>query len=168
MFEPRLFSPPSSAADPSGKRRPGAFPLLGPEPTRLARYGAAVGVILIAFLLRLALFEDLDNRLPFAFFLPATMIAAWYGGLGPGVLTVAAGLLLGDYFFLPPHNALGPLGNAERTAIVSYGISSTLAVFLMENLHSRIRALECVLREQLAGAQRTSSPSAASGEDAIR
>ena len=39
--------------------------------------------------------------LPFGFFLPATMVAAWYGGFGPGLLAAFLGLLRGDYFFLP-------------------------------------------------------------------
>ena len=121
------------------------------RPTSLARYGVAVGVVVIAFLLRWALFGYLDNRLPFAFFLPAAMIAAWYGGMGPGLLAAGAGLLLGDFFFLPPHNALGPLGDAERTVITVYAITSTLAVMLMESLQVKIRRLERALKKDRSG-----------------
>ena len=126
-----------------------------PRPAGLARYGAAVGVVAAAFLLRWALFGHLDNRLPFAFFLPAAMIAAWYGGMGPGLLAAGAGLLLGDFFFLPPHTALGPLGDAERTVITVYAITSTLAVMLIESLHIRIRRLERKLKKLHPGNQDT-------------
>lgn len=119
--------------------------------TRLARYGMAVAVVTIVFLLRYALAADLGNRLPFAFFLPAAMLAAWFGGMGPGFLAAITGLLLGDYFFLPPHQAWGPLGDAERLALSVYAITSTIAVVLMESLHSRIRSLECALRQRPAG-----------------
>lgn len=107
---------------------------------------------MVAFVLRGALFGELNNRLPFAFFLPAAMIAAWYGGFGPGLLAAAAGLLLGDYFFLPPHQAGAPLGEAERTAITVYAITSTLAVTLIENLHGRIRRLKGRLGQKQAAA----------------
>ncbi|HSQ04058.1 MAG TPA: DUF4118 domain-containing protein, partial [Burkholderiales bacterium] len=59
-------------------------------------YGIAIVSVAIAFALRWALYGILDTRLPFAFFLPAAMVAAWHGGLGPGLLAAGAGLLLGD------------------------------------------------------------------------
>ena len=123
------------------------------SPTILTRYGAAVLLVLIALGLRWAIFSHLDNRLPFAFFLVAVMVAAWYGGLGPGMLAAAAGLLLGDYFFLPQHGAYAALGDAERTGITVYAINSTLIVVLMENLHARIRKLrwELTQRPEAAG-----------------
>lgn len=124
------------------------------RPLRL-RYGVAIAAVAVAFALRMALFGTLETRLAFAFFLPAAMIAAWYGGLGPGLLAVVLGLLLGDYFFLPPHRALGPLGDAERTAVVFYAVTATLAVMLIDNLHGRIRALERKLKELRNGSKNT-------------
>lgn len=111
------------------------------------RYGMALGAVAIAFFLRGVVLADLDNRLAFAFFLPAAMMAAWYGGLGPGLAAAAIGLLIADFFFLPPHHALGPVGPAERTAITVYALTSTLAVFLIDNLHGRIRDLEAELAD---------------------
>jgi K+-sensing histidine kinase KdpD len=111
-------------------------------PTTLQRYAVAVGAVALAFALRYGIYGTLDHRLPFAFFTTATLIAAWYGGLGPGMLAAVSGLLLGDYFFLPPHQAGGLLGEAERTAIGNYALTNTVAVVLFWNLHSRLRDLE--------------------------
>ncbi len=110
--------------------------------TTVERYVVAAVLVGVAFALRYFLYGTLDNRLAFAFFIPATMIAAWYGGLGPGLFAALAGLLLGDYFFLPPHHALGPLGEAERVAVGIYAINCALIVLLFEHLHSRLRDLE--------------------------
>ncbi len=121
------------------------------NPTHFQRYAAAVGLVAVAFSLRYGLFGTLDDRLPFAFFTPATILAAWYGGLGPGLLAALAGLLLGDYFFLPPHQAWGPLGEAERTVIGTYAITNTLIVVLFAHLHSRMRDLEYQLRNLKGG-----------------
>jgi K+-sensing histidine kinase KdpD len=103
--------------------------------------------------LRYGIYGTLDHRIPFGFFTPATLIAAWYGGLGPGMLAALAGLLLGDYFFLPPHQSdSGTLGEAERTAIGSYAMTNTLIVVLFWRLHSRLRELEDQLRKLQGGA----------------
>lgn len=107
------------------------------------RYGVACGVALAAFLLRLTIFGHLDTRLPFGFFLVGVMVAAWYGGLGPGLFVTVAGLLLGGYFFLPRTGATVAMGEAERTAILVFVINAALISFLMDNLHARIKKLEC-------------------------
>ena len=120
------------------------------RPTRLTRYGGAVALVLLALALRWAIFGHLDHRLPFSFFLVAVMVSAWYGGLGPGMLAAAAGLLLGDFFFLPPHGAYAALAPAERTVITVYAINATLIVVLMENLHARIRRLEWAMQDDRA------------------
>ena len=142
MTEPRI-------AVSAGATGPTLLPgMLSAARSRGWSYGIAIAGVCLAFLLRWALYGSLDTRLPFAFFLPAAMVAAWYGGLGPGLLAAGIGLLLGDYFFLPPHVAWGPLGEAERTSITIYALTSTLSVVLFDNLHVRIRRLECELRKR--------------------
>jgi two-component system, sensor histidine kinase and response regulator len=112
------------------------------KPTSLQKYTVAVAAVLVAFGLRYGIYGTLDNRLPFAFFTSATIIAAWYGGLGPGLLAALAGLLLGDFFFLPRHEAGDPMGEAERTAIGVYAMNTALIVVLFWHLHSRMREIE--------------------------
>ncbi len=126
-----------------------ALPAPHPDwPTRrsvVRRFGVALAAVAVAFALRYALDENLQNRLPFIFFVPAAMIAAWYGGMAPGLLATAAGLMLGDYFFLSAHEAMGPVRETERVSIGLYAVSTVLCVMLFENLHNRIRRLEHAL-----------------------
>ena len=110
--------------------------------TPLQKYAVAVGAVALAFALRYGIYGTLDHRLPFSFFITATLVAAWYGGLGPGMLAAISGLLLGDYFFLPAHESGSPMSEAVRTAIGTYALTSTLIVLLFWNLHSRLRDLE--------------------------
>lgn len=107
-------------------------------PTLLKRYSVALGVVLLAFALRYWLYGTLDHRIPFGFFLSATIVAAWYGGLGPGLFAAVAGLLLGDYFFLPRHSAETIMGEAERTAIGLYALNCVLVVLLFWRMHMRL------------------------------
>lgn len=122
--------------------------------TTLQRYAVAIGAVMLAFALRYGIYGTLDHRLPFAFFTTATLVAAWYGGLGPGMLAAIAGLLLGDYFFLPKHESGTPMGEAERTAIGNYALTNTLIVVLFWHLHSRLRDLEDKLRKAQDGSPR--------------
>lgn len=115
--------------------------------TPLQKYAAAAGVVLIAFLLRYSLYGTLDHRLPFAFFLPATIIAAWFGGLGPGLFAAVAGLLLGDYFFLSKHDSGDAMSEPERTAIGLYAMNSVLIVILFWRLHMRLNELNDEVRK---------------------
>jgi K+-sensing histidine kinase KdpD len=110
-----------------------------------ARYGVAIAAVAVAFLIRYWLFGVQDSRVPFILFVPAAMIATWYGGMAPGLLATAAGLMLGDYFFLAAHEGMGPVGEAERLAIGMYAVTTTLCVMLFENLHVHISRLEHAL-----------------------
>lgn len=117
------------------------------NPSHLQRYAVAIGVVVVAFTLRYGLYGTLDSRLPFAFFIPATIIAAWFGGLGPGLLAALAGLLLGDYFFLPPHESGSPMSEAVRTGIGLYAMNAALIVLLFWHLHARLQEREDELRK---------------------
>ena len=112
------------------------------------RYGVAVLAVLIAFAIRYMIYGDLQNRLVFTFFVPAAMVAVWYGGLGPGILATVLGLLLGDYFFMMSRTALWPLGHRESLAIGAYAVTTLLCVMLCERLHRRIRQYERALEQE--------------------
>ena len=115
-------------------------------PSHIQRYAVAIAAVAVAFAIRYGIYGTLDNRVPFAFFTSATVIAAWYGGLGPGLLAAAAGLLLGDYFFLPPRQEGAAFGEVERTAIGIYAMNAALIVVLFALVHTRLRDLEDKLK----------------------
>jgi K+-sensing histidine kinase KdpD len=147
-FIDALDHPPSLAAF----HAPVSWPFQRPM---TARYGVAVGVVIVAFVLRYWLFSSQDYRLPFLFFVPAAIVATWYGGMGPGLLATAAGLMLGDYFFLSDHEALGPVREIERVSIGMYAVTTMLCVMLFEDLHNRIRRLEHALEHAFHHRQRS-------------
>jgi len=84
------------------------------------RYGVAIGVVAVGWLLREVLTPAVGpSALPFIFFFPAVAIAAWYGGLGPGILAVAVSALIANFFFDP----------AQTLEHTSYDIAAILAFF---------------------------------------
>ncbi|EEF58041.1 PAS domain S-box protein [Pedosphaera parvula] len=105
------------------------------SPPWLWRFGFAGGCVLAAFLLRYELAPMLGQRVPLAFFTPAALVAAWYGGVSAGLFALFLGLLLGDYFFLPPVHGFGVLNSMDVTAIITYACTALIGVGVIENLH---------------------------------
>lgn len=60
----------------------------------VARYTVAVSAVGIVAILRLALTPLLEDNAPYLFFIPAILVAAGVGGLGPGLVATAASLAL--------------------------------------------------------------------------
>ncbi|HET9191777.1 MAG TPA: PAS domain S-box protein [Vicinamibacterales bacterium] len=59
---------------------------------------ALAPVLLFRYLVR----DSLGLKVPFLQFYPAMIVAAWYGGLGPGVLITGLSTVAAMYFLLPP------------------------------------------------------------------
>ena len=70
-----------------------------PRPAWL-RYGVSVALVLAAFALKTAFPESLGRSTPFLLFPFATVVAAWFGGFGPGLLATVLSLGVTYAFFL--------------------------------------------------------------------
>ena len=69
----------------------------------LTRNAMAAVVVASSFLLRFGIIHFIGAELPpFIFLYPAVMMAAVLGGLGPGLVATALGVLGTDYLVLPP------------------------------------------------------------------
>src|SRR5258706_5689348 len=102
----------------------------------VARYGFAVGCLLCSFLIRYALTSQAhDDLTPFTFFVPAVLLACWYGGFGPGILVMIGGFLLGDYFFSGPGPGFGPYGVPELSLMVVYFLISACGIIVIHQMH---------------------------------
>jgi two-component system sensor kinase FixL len=66
--------------------------------SRAFHYGLAAVAIAIALGARFALNPVLQEEAPYLFFVPAVLVVASAGGLGPGLLATALGLVLGSFF----------------------------------------------------------------------
>lgn len=86
----------------------------------LLRYGVAILSVMLALLIT-QLLEPLRDRTPFPLFFAAVSVSAWYGGIGPGLLTTALSALTTEYFFLPKAGLL----------IVGLGNTIQLTVFVL-------------------------------------
>src|SRR5438445_13777845 len=67
----------------------------------LINYGVAIAVVAASLAVEY-LFTDLGSEHPFVLLPAAVIVAAWYGGRGPGLLAAVIAALGADILFLPP------------------------------------------------------------------
>ena len=94
----------------------------------LLRYGVpglAVGLALVLQLLLVPWFGADPDTISFLLFFAALIVAAWFGGPGPGLVATVLSALTSNYFFLYPEHSL---------EIVSFGQGLRLAVFSIEGV----------------------------------
>ena len=125
---------------------------LGRRTTRdLHAYVVAL-VLIAGSLLARSIFRGwFGGNVPYLQFFPAIMVAAWYGGLGPGTLATGLSALAAMYLSLPPAR-LGVRGHAEAMSLgffvaVGLGISWVNHQLRMAAAVSRSRAerLEAII-----------------------
>lgn len=66
----------------------------------MLRYGVALASVAAATWLRLQLVPILEDQSPFITYLIAVTFTAWYGGLGPALVSAALGAVASKYFIL--------------------------------------------------------------------
>ncbi len=118
---------------------------------------AAVG---IACGIRYELHPVLQAQYPFVPFTVAAVLVEFFLGLGPALVTVSAGFLLGTYFFVPPFNTIAYPEPVDFIFVVGYLLVVLLAVFLIEDLQRSRYALSLmkdVLESRLEMLERSNS-----------
>ena len=119
------------------------------RPSPLLRYVVAVLAAGVALLAKLLLDPFTVQDTPFLLVFSAIMISAWYGGLGPGLLTTALTAFVANYFFIHPFSSFtGP--SAEAIPLVAFVLEGSLICLLVEALRSaRQRAESSTLEAEL-------------------
>jgi PAS domain S-box-containing protein len=95
-----------------------------PETSRplALRYGFALVSIALATWVRVLLAPMLGDASQFSTLLFAVLVTAWYGGARPALLAVSLGVVLADYFLIPPLHNFGFVTPAHYTGVALYVI----------------------------------------------
>src|ERR1044072_5174796 len=102
----------------------------------LGRYVIALGAVVLAWLLREG-FAPIwgSNFLPFIFFYPAIVLAAWYGRLRLAILSIGLSALLANYFFVAPQPTLRISNPPEFIGLISFVIVALVIAIAIESMH---------------------------------
>ncbi len=121
----------------------------GRQRSLLLRYGGAVASVALALGLKLLLNPLMTLHSPFLLLAGAVMVAAWYGGLGPGLLATTLAAMSADYLFLPPVGSFAGLVGEGALPLVLFVLQGALITSLAHALHlARQRAEASKLEAQ--------------------
>jgi PAS domain S-box-containing protein len=116
----------------------------------LVRYGVAVAAVGFIVIIKTPLESLVGSGPPLILFIPALTFSAWFGGIGPGLLTTALGVLSCNYLYFPPVGSLRVESGYDQVQ---------LSLFVVEGI------LTSVLMQQLIEAKRQSESSARKAEE---
>lgn len=110
------------------------------QSTPIWRYGVAVLSTALVTGLTILLQPYLSHGV-MALFTASLMISAWYGGLGPGLLSSALSVLVSQYFFFPPIHSLAVDSRDDVAQIVVFSILTLLICLLTSAQKRAIKAV---------------------------
>jgi PAS domain S-box-containing protein len=116
----------------------------------LPAYGLAIAATAVAFALRQAIEQFAGTLPPYVIFYPAVLLAALFGGLGPGLLATGLSALLTAYAVLPFEyelRAVHPYAN--DVAGLALFCSMGLLVSIVAELYGRARRRAAMAEKEL-------------------
>jgi len=107
-----------------------------PDRSTRARYVVAVGGVILAGAARLSLTPLWGpTALPFIFFYPAIVVAAWYGRRGPALSALVLSTITAAWFFMEPGDGFLLQDPTKLIAIISFVIVNVMLVVVIELMH---------------------------------
>jgi two-component system, sensor histidine kinase PdtaS len=106
-----------------------------------ARYGLAIGLAVLAVLLRFGLNAVFPPGFPYVTFFPAIVVAVYLAGRGPGVLCAALSGLAAWYLFIPPTFAFS-LDFSVLVALGFYAFVAGVDIFFIDGMRKALDQLE--------------------------
>ena len=104
-----------------------------PRPwTSVVRYAAPFLIVFTSLLIRFAFQRWLGVSVPYLHFFPAVMIAAWFGGLGPGIVATLLAAATAAYFSLRPQSFI-TLSRADTITIPAFVAIGVVISWLFES-----------------------------------
>jgi PAS domain S-box-containing protein len=115
--------------------------------TQLLRYGVALLSAVLAVFIRGLLTPLWGGQLPFLTLFPAVLVSAWYGGLGPGLVTTALCAAAAAYLWLTPLYSLDVAQPADVIGLV-LAVLVMLLISWLTAARQRSEEAERMQREQ--------------------
>ncbi len=105
----------------------------------LPGYGLAALAVAVVTAARVVAWPVLRDHIPWIPFALPIIVAACYGGVGPGLAAMLLSILATDYFLLAPYHSVGVSTPSHVTGIAVFTVTGTL------ELHGRTRPLSMPL-----------------------
>src|SRR5262245_55300319 len=114
---------------------------------RLARYGMAFLSSGVTLIVCLFLNQALSGSLPLTLFIIPVVVSAWFGGLGPGLLSTLLCGLASDYFLTEPHFSFFSMDTADWERLTLFLATSGLLNWLIMMMRAARQEVEARARD---------------------
>jgi signal transduction histidine kinase len=115
------------------------------------RYIIAMVLTAVFLVVRGALDPSIGNYVPYLAVLPAVILSAWFGGLGPSIVATLLAFVGEQYWFIPPVRTLRLENEAQVTGTVVYFVvSGTIILFAEMNRRTLAKLTSSQQRLKLA------------------
>jgi signal transduction histidine kinase/CheY-like chemotaxis protein len=105
-------------------------------------YLLAVGLFAIALTGRFGLASTLPpSGFPFLTFFPAVLLATYFGGLGPGLVTGTLSVVAAWYFFIDPYGSFVLLTASDEIALIFFAAIIAVDIFVIHRMNSAVGRL---------------------------
>jgi two-component system sensor histidine kinase KdpD len=91
----------------------------------LRGYGIAVACVVVSAAITAVMWPWLSQS-PSLLFMPAVMVSALYGGLGPGLLAAGGSVCVLSFFFLPPYLSFAVSGVSDLVRLAIFALTTLL------------------------------------------
>ncbi len=113
----------------------------GLRPGSPAAFSAAVLLVALATLLRLAIDFFVPTAVPFATYFPAVLLATLVGGVSAGIVAMLLGAVISYWIFMPPNFYLAPLTAEAAVDFALYAFASLTIIWIAEQYRRVVRKL---------------------------
>jgi PAS domain S-box-containing protein len=118
-----------------------------------SRYVVALAAFVGALVFRYVFRDSFGLKVPYLQFYPAIILAAWYGGLGPGILITALSSVTAMYFLLPP-SGLAVTDAADQLSLGVFVATGVVISWLNQRLRVAQQAQRSTAAAAMARAER--------------
>ena len=117
----------------------------------LLHYFVALAAVAVAFTVRFLLDPALGDVAQFLLFSLSVVVAAWSGGLGPGLLATTVSAILGDYFFIDQPHSIYTKHSAERLELGLFiGVGISISILSQARLSAEAKRQQLLVSEREA------------------
>ncbi len=103
---------------------------------KVSGYLLAVATTCTATAVRYAMQQELADRNRMMLFIPAVLVTAWYGGVGPGIFAIFLGTFLCAWILIPPITVINLGDSAEQVGMALFLVISAGVVALVHRERS--------------------------------
>ncbi len=125
------------------------FKILAGWVDKASGYLLAVASTLTAAAVRYSFQGELEEKSRLMLFIPAVLVSAWYGGIGPGVFALFLGVFLVAWLLIPPVNTIDFGGRSDQVSMLLYLVIGTMIIVLAHRERTEKQIRECAQAELL-------------------